>query len=79
MNDKTYKRHIDARDMICPMPLLKLKQALNQIDGGEIVSLIATDPSSKRDIAAYASLAQHKLRCKEAKGEITFLVTKKES
>ena len=61
------------------MPLLKLKQALNQIDGGEIVSLIATDPTSKRDIAAYVSLAQHKLHCAEDKGEITFLVTKKQS
>ncbi len=78
MNDKTYKLQVDAREMICPMPLLKLKQALNQINGGEVVSLVATDPTSKRDIAAFASLAEHKLSCVEDKYEITFLVTKKE-
>jgi len=78
MNDKPYELHVDAREMICPMPLLKLKQALNQIDGGEIVSLVATDPTSKRDITAFARLAQHKLSCVEDKGELSFLVTKKE-
>lgn len=78
MNDKTYKLHVDVREMICPMPLLKLKQALNRVDGGDVVSLVATDPTSKHDIVAFARIAQHQLSYVEDKGDITFLVTKKE-
>ena len=79
MNDKIHKLYVDAREMVCPMPLLKLKQALNQVNSGEVVSLVATDPTSKRDIVAFARIAQHQLSYVEDKGDITFLVTKKES
>ena len=76
MNDNIYKLRVDARQMICPMPLLKLKQALNQVNDGEVVSLLATDPTSKRDIVAYATLAHHQVSCEEEDGDITFMVIK---
>jgi len=67
---------IDARNMRCPMPLLKLKQALNQLVSGDVVKLIATDPTSKRDILAFAQMADHEISLTEDENGIMFKVTK---
>ena len=52
---------IDARNMACPMPLLKAKQGMNQITSGEILCLMATGPGSSRDIPAYCRISGHLL------------------
>ena len=52
---------VDARGMLCPMPLLKAKQALNQMLSGESLRVLATDPGSKRDFATFAQLSGNKL------------------
>ena len=77
MNEDICTLRVDARQMICPMPLLKLKKALNQANNGEVICLIATDPTSKRDIVAYARLAHHQVSYEENDGEIKFMVIKK--
>ena len=67
---------VDARKMPCPMPLLKLKQALNQLDVGQVVHLIATDPTSKRDFVSYIEMTDHQLSFEERQGEFHFRVIK---
>ena len=67
---------VDARNLSCPMPLLKLKQALNQAKCGQLIVLKATDPASTRDVVAFAKLAQHDLQLEENGKEFHFLVTK---
>lgn len=62
--------------MTCPMPLLKLKQALNQTVSGDIVKLLATDPASRRDVTAFTTLAGHSLALEQNTNEIIFIVTK---
>ncbi len=44
---------VDATALNCPMPLLKLRQALHQLEAGQIVRLLATDPNSQQDILRY--------------------------
>ena len=48
--------HIDARGLPCPMPLLKLKQALNSLALGHCVKLIASDPNSQQDILKFCEV-----------------------
>jgi len=67
---------VDARNMTCPMPLLKLKQALNQIDKGDTVFLMATDPSSKRDFFSFAKMVNHTIDLQENNHEFHYYVTK---
>lgn len=45
---------LDLRGLTCPMPLLKTKQALNRLDAGKIIKVIATDPGSERDFQVFA-------------------------
>ena len=52
---------LDARDLACPLPLLKAKQALNRMDAGQILEVTATDSGSVRDFKAYADLSNHEL------------------
>ena len=68
--------NIDARKMICPMPLLKLKQALNQIEVGGRVHLTATDSTSLRDIKTYIDMTSHQMNVKQNDNEIHFCVVK---
>ena len=44
---------VDGRGLACPMPLLKTKVALRQVNTGEALYVIATDPNSRADIAAF--------------------------
>jgi len=70
------KINIDARKMICPMPLLKLKQALNQVEVGDRVHLTATDRTSLRDIKTYIDMTSHLMNVKQNNNEIHFYVVK---
>ena len=40
--------------MNCPMPILKAKKALSGLVSGQVLKVLATDPGSTRDFAAFA-------------------------
>ena len=44
---------VDGRGLACPLPLLKTKVALREVNIGEALYVIATDPNSRADIAAF--------------------------
>lgn len=67
---------VDARKLKCPMPLLKLKQALNSLAEGESVRLVATDRSSLRDFKSFIGFTQHTMTITEQQSEIHFYVVK---
>lgn len=46
-------QELDLCGLSCPMPLLKTKQALNRLESGKVLRVIATDPSSERDFRVF--------------------------
>ncbi len=54
-------KELDTSGLNCPMPILKLKQALKAMQSGQRIRMIATDPGSKSDIAAFAAQTGHRL------------------
>ncbi len=48
---------VDARGLACPLPLLKAKQALNQLSTGEQLIVLATDEGSVRDFKTFSELS----------------------
>lgn len=44
---------VDARGLSCPMPIVRLAQAIKPLPSGAMVELLATDPGSIRDVAAW--------------------------
>lgn len=47
-------KELDTRGLNCPLPILKAKKALAEMDSGQLLKVIATDPGSTRDFQAFA-------------------------
>ena len=73
-----YNHLVDAVGMSCPMPLLKMKQALNKASVGEVVFVKASDSGSKRDFKSYIDMTNHQLRSEEVNDQYWFWITKNE-
>lgn len=52
---------LDVCGLSCPLPLLKAKQALNKMDVGQSLRVIATDAGSMRDFKTFSQLSGHEL------------------
>lgn len=53
--------HIDAQGLYCPEPVMLLHNAMRQIEVGHVVEIIATDPSTQRDIPKFCQFLGHAL------------------
>ena len=68
---------VDARGLACPMPLLKAKRALNGMEAGQRLEVVATDQGSVRDFEVFASQSGHALlESSEHEGVYTYLLEK---
>jgi tRNA 2-thiouridine synthesizing protein A len=47
-------QQVDARGLNCPMPIVKTAQAVKALASGQTVEVLATDPGSVKDFAAWA-------------------------
>ena len=47
-------KEIDTRGLNCPLPILKAKKALNDMESGQLLKVVATDAGSVRDFQAFA-------------------------
>lgn len=71
-------RELDARGLNCPLPILRARQALVQIESGKVLKVIATDPGSVKDFQAFArQTGNDLLESVEASGEYTFYIRRK--
>lgn len=50
---------VDASGLQCPLPLLRLKKAIMEIEAGQIVKIVATDPAAHLDFGVYIQQAGH--------------------
>jgi tRNA 2-thiouridine synthesizing protein A len=67
--------HLDCRGLTCPLPVLKLAKAIKALARGAVVELLATDPGSVPDLAAFEKRTGHRvLERTEADGVFRFLV-----
>lgn len=57
----TVDQLLDATGLVCPLPLLKAKQALNSLMPGQVLRVDATDPGSLRDFPAYVDHSDHQM------------------
>ena len=44
---------VDARGLSCPMPIVKTAQAIKPVASGTLIEVLATDPGSTKDFAAW--------------------------
>lgn len=52
---------LDVCGLACPLPLLKARKALRDVEVGQTLEVLATDPGSWRDFAVFAEQSGHGL------------------
>jgi tRNA 2-thiouridine synthesizing protein A len=59
---------IDARGLLCPLPVLRLRKRLAGMAEGQVARLTATDPASWIDVPHFCAGAGHALLSAEVRG-----------
>ena len=54
-------RRVDARGLACPMPIIRTARAIAEMESGELLEVLATDPGSTKDFVAWARTTGHEL------------------
>ena len=71
---------LDARGLYCPEPVMLLHNKIRDMAVGSLLRLIATDPSTQRDVPKFCLFLGHELvSTSENSGEYVYLILKKAS
>ncbi len=54
-------KEIDTRGLNCPLPILKAKKALAELQSGQVLKVVSTDAGSVRDFQAFAKQTGNEL------------------
>ncbi|QGA69155.1 sulfurtransferase TusA family protein [Sulfolobus sp. E11-6] len=68
---------LDARGMYCPGPVLETAKAIKQINVGEVLEILATDPAAKPDIEAWARRTGNQVIDIQQQGGVTRILIKR--
>ncbi|ADU92151.1 sulfurtransferase TusA family protein [Taylorella equigenitalis] len=61
-----YDLFIDTSGLLCPLPLLKTKKGLSEIESGQVICVKTTDPHSSKDFELFCKQTGNKLLKQEA-------------
>ena len=54
-------KEVDARGLNCPLPILRCKKGLSEIQPDQVLKILATDPGSIKDFQAFCKQTGHEL------------------
>jgi len=73
-----FDKELDARGLNCPLPILRAKKSLTDMQSGQVLKILATDPGSVKDFQAFAKQTGNELLShSEANKEFTFFMKRK--
>ncbi|MDP9741549.1 UNVERIFIED_ORG: tRNA 2-thiouridine synthesizing protein A [Bacillus sp. B2I3] len=52
---------LDAKGLACPMPIVKTRKAMNDLQTGQVLEIHVTDKGAKADLAAWSKSGGHEL------------------
>lgn len=56
-----FDKEVDARGLNCPLPILRAKKALNDMQSGQVLKIVATDPGAVKDFQAFCKQTGNEL------------------
>lgn len=69
---------VDAKGLSCPMPIVKTAQAVKALPSGALLEVLATDPGSLKDFAAWSRSTGNELVSQSVDGNVfRFLIRRK--
>jgi tRNA 2-thiouridine synthesizing protein A len=73
-----FDKELDARGLRCPLPILRCKKGMAEIEGGDVLKVLATDPGAVKDFQAFCRQTGHELLSQEEQDkEFTFYIRKR--
>jgi len=70
---------LDASGLFCPEPVMLLHNKIRDIEEGQLLKLVATDPSTSRDVPKFCHFLGHELlESAEEDGSFVYLIRKVE-
>lgn len=54
-----FDRLLDARGLSCPMPIVKARQEISQLQIGQVLKVVSTDRGSVKDFQGWAQTAKN--------------------
>ena len=70
-------RTVDASGLACPMPIVRTRQAIEELASGDVLEVISTDRGSLTDIPSWADTLGHTLVDARQDGEKFVYLIKK--
>ncbi|MCW8355146.1 sulfurtransferase TusA [Marinomonas pontica] len=67
-----YQAVLDATDLLCPEPVMMLHVEMRKMAAKDILKVIATDPSTTRDIPKFCQFLGHTLVKQEQEGSVYY-------
>lgn len=66
----TEDRTLDAKGLYCPEPVMMLHAEIDEMGAGQLLKLIATDPSTQRDVPKFCQFLGHELISQGEEGDL---------
>lgn len=61
LNEQEIKEVVDTSGLRCPEPVMMLHNVVRKVVAGDIIKVVATDPSTQRDIPKFCRYLGHEL------------------
>jgi tRNA 2-thiouridine synthesizing protein A len=59
VDNVTPDKTLDCKGLVCPMPILRTRKALDQMESGQILEILGDDPATANDLPAFARNVGH--------------------
>jgi tRNA 2-thiouridine synthesizing protein A len=63
---------LDAKGLMCPMPIVKLAKKIKELQVGQVLELIADDPGAKEDVPAWCERTHNELVETKQEGNVFY-------
>lgn len=73
-----HHKEVDATGLKCPLPILRCKKSMSELNAGEVLKIAATDSSAVKDFQAFCKQTGHELLKLDTENDIfTFYIKKR--
>ena len=61
----SFDQVVDARNLMCPLPVIRTQQKIESMNDGDTLLVIATDPGTLHDVPAWCRVHGHEVTASE--------------
>ena len=65
---------LDARRLLCPMPVIKVQNRVNELVAGDILEVVCTDPGALNDVPAWCRINGHTVLSAEQDDDLVKII-----